>query len=545
MQPQSRRDAETDAEKKIHAKGFVCSFCFLCVLRVSAVNYASDTSETVHFEIDATADVKPISRFIYGLNQPLDDQYPNLTFTRLGGNRWSAYNWVTNASNAGNDWHYQNDDFLGGGDTPGGAMIPGIENAREHHAGILLTVPMVGFVAADKNGDGDTRVGPDYLAKRFRPEAPSKGSQFNLSPDPEAPVVYQDEFVNWVKVRYPYGQTDPATPIWFMLDNEPDLWSSTHAEVHPQKTTYAELIAKTIAYATAIKRVQPNASIFGPANYGWNGYVTLQNAPDAGGRDFQVVYLQAMAAAEKQAGRRLLDAMDVHWYPDVRVRKIRITDRDSSPEVAAARVQAPRSLWDPTYIETSWITRNIKRPIRLIPWLRDKIEKNYPGTRLSVSEYQFGGYEDISGAIAEADALGIFGREGVFSANEWPPGGPQPFVAAAFAMFRNFDGRDGSFGDTSIRAQCDNTADASVYASLQSGNPREMIIVAINKTNHALTVSLTLDHAAAYTEMEIFELSGTNAHPHAQVVQRIIDPTRLMLFLPAGSVSTIRLNAVN
>ena len=37
------------------------------------------------------------------------------------------------------------------------------------------------------------------------------------------------------------------------LDNEPDLWSSTHAEVHPSAVTYAELANRNIDYATAIK----------------------------------------------------------------------------------------------------------------------------------------------------------------------------------------------------------------------------------------------------------------------------------------------------
>jgi hypothetical protein len=41
---------------------------------------------------------------------------------RIGGNRWTAYNWETNASNAGSDYLYQNDTYLGGGSAPGGAV---------------------------------------------------------------------------------------------------------------------------------------------------------------------------------------------------------------------------------------------------------------------------------------------------------------------------------------------------------------------------------------------------------------------------------------
>src|SRR5262249_15775250 len=156
-------------------------------------------------------------------------------------------------------------------------------------------------VAADKNGGGDVRKsGEDYLKTRFRIEKAAKGSAFTLTPDPKSEIVYQDEFVNWIKTKYPYGQTDPLRPIFFCLDNEPDLWQGTHKEVHPDPVTYAEVIEKSIDYARAIKDVEPKAKIFGPVNYGWQGYVRLQNAPDAKNRDFQEVYLAEMNAAEKK-----------------------------------------------------------------------------------------------------------------------------------------------------------------------------------------------------------------------------------------------------
>jgi hypothetical protein len=62
---------------------------------------------SVHFTIDPTRDVKPISRYIYGVNQfhlfldGMNGPWSNLAFTRLGGNRFTAYNWTNNASQAG------------------------------------------------------------------------------------------------------------------------------------------------------------------------------------------------------------------------------------------------------------------------------------------------------------------------------------------------------------------------------------------------------------------------------------------------------------
>ena len=76
--------------------------------------------------------MRSISRFIYGLNFWDPAQRPaNLTLSRSGGNRNTAYNWETNDSNAGADYQNQNDDFMGGGNTPNGAIAPMILRARE------------------------------------------------------------------------------------------------------------------------------------------------------------------------------------------------------------------------------------------------------------------------------------------------------------------------------------------------------------------------------------------------------------------------------
>jgi len=497
----------------------------------------------VHFTIDARKDVKPISRLIYGVNLPIDAAWANATFVRFGGNRTTAYNWITNASNAGADYQFQNDPFFPGR-TPGAPIAALLKNAYAHNAAALITVPINGYVSADEKTDGDVRKsGPNYLQTRFHREAPAKGAPFTLTPDPNAPVVYQDEFVNWVRTNYPYGQTDPDRPIFFELDNEPDIWLATHAEVHPAKTTYAEMVQKTIAYATAIKNVEPKALIFAPVNYGWNGYVSLQDAPDANSRDFQVFYLQQLARAGAAAGKRLLDVLDVHYYPEATGGGVRVTTEKSNPDIVAARLQSPRSLWDPAYIETSWLTKKWPKPLNAIPTLQMKIAENYPGTKLSISEYNYGGGGDISGGIAEADVLGIYGRGGVYSANEWPGASIEPYTSGGFEMYRNFDGKNGSFGDTSISAATDDVPDTSVYASLDSSDPNRMVIVAINKTDHPIRANLQLNNGKPFAIGNVYQLTRSSPRPvHAGQIS-LKDPTNFGYTMPAYSVSTIVLVA--
>jgi hypothetical protein len=492
----------------------------------------------VHFAVDVTRDVHPISRFVYGVNQPLTGPFAHLALTRLGGNRWTAYNWENNASNAGTDWYNQNDGYLSASDVPGEAVRPTIAAAQALDAAALVTVPINGYVAADKDGGGDVNQTPNYLAVRFRQSQPAKGAPFNLTPDPNDGFVYQDEFVNWVLHEFP-GAEDPAHPVFYELDNEPDLWPSTHPRIHPDPTTYAELAQKTLAYAEAIKRVSPGARVFGPVDYGWLGYVSLQDAPDAGGRDFQSWWLAQVAAAEATFGARLVDVLDVHWYPEAQGGGVRITGTDTSPAVVAARLQAPRSLWDPTYTETSWITQwSTGGPIALLPRLRDKIAANDPGMGIAITEYNYGAGGDISGGIAQADVLGILGREGVFAAAEWPLAADESFIAGGFAMYRDFDGQGGVFGDTSVHADTDDVAGTSVYASVDAGDPSRLVVVAVNKTAAPVPVSLSVANAGPILGAAVYQLTSATSAPVFAGALAPASPSELDPVLPAYSVST-------
>ncbi len=81
------------------------SMRYLIVLLILSLfpSESASAQSVVHFTIDARKEVRPISRLIYGVNQPIDSAWANAAFLRFGGNRTTAYNWVTNASNAGND----------------------------------------------------------------------------------------------------------------------------------------------------------------------------------------------------------------------------------------------------------------------------------------------------------------------------------------------------------------------------------------------------------------------------------------------------------
>ena len=137
--------------------------------------------------------------------------------------------------------------------------------------------------------------------------------------------------------------------------------------------------------------------------------------------------------------------------------------------------------------------------------------------------------------------LGIFGRDGVFAATQWPLQDSEPFVQGALLMYRNFDGGKSSFGDTSVSATSANVKDTSVYASLDSTNPKRMVIVAINKTANAITAVIKLSHASAFNQAHIYRLTSASSAPKAAGTQTLSNPAQFSYSMPPYSVSTLHL----
>jgi hypothetical protein len=556
----------------------------LCNISITRAQIAPDDPgpAAIRFTLNSGQAVKPISPYIYGSNS---SQITNRTFDRSGGNRLTGYNWETNASNAGSDWYHHSDYHLTGGQAnrpPGSAVSGMIQSAGTAGRAALVTIPMAGYVSADANGTVDeTQIAPSSRWREVVPKKSTKypGSSLSLNPNETDAYVFTDEFVNWVE-----NAKQPGQPVFYNLDNEPALWGEslpagwqsgsppnpccnpangvnpssggrTHPTIHPFAPTFTEMRDKTIAHAAAIKDVNPDALVFGGVGYGWNEFRSLQDAPgrvttpshpggDQGGElHYYEWLLNEVRAAETAQGRTLMDVLDLHWYPEAQGAGVRITGNNTSAAVVAARVQAPRSLWDPTYTETSWITSCCSGgPIKLLPHVQRDIDDFKPGTKIAITEYNYGAGGHYSGGIAQADFLGILGREGVFAANWWDLGGGSSFVNAAFDMYRNYDGAGGQFGDISVDADTNNIANSAVYASVDSTDPNRMVVVAINRTANTQTTGIAVTHDRIFDHAEVYQLtSGDGSTP---LITRTADielnlVNAFQYTMPAWSVSTL------
>ncbi|MGA2430043.1 MAG: glycoside hydrolase family 44 protein [Candidatus Acidiferrum sp.] len=477
-------------------------------------NSAQASATPANTPVDVTVTINPaithtISPYIYGLNFYFGETSPPpmLTFDRDGGNRWTAYNWETNASNAGSDYLYENDDYLSSSTVPAEAVRSFIAQDQGANMASLVTVQLQGLVAGDENGPVSVANPPDL--SRFKTVVDMKSSvsavPFTITPPTTNANVYMDEFVWALNQKLPgiFG-TNPAQPTFLSLDNEPELWNTTHLEVQgPNPVTSDNYITKTINLTEAIKDQFPNVLIFGPVHYGFQGIYNWQgelSATPSGTNWFPDKYLQAISAASTTYGKPLVDVYDFHWYAeDYDVNGTRIIDLTATTLTDAQVqliVQSPRNLWDPTYTDAGnsnpWIYQELgSTPINILGRLQAKINAENPGMKISITEYESGGWNHIAGTIAQADNLGIFGAQGLFAASFWPPNGTYSYALGGFRAFRGFDGASASFGDTSLQSTSSNVQNVVVYASTDTTTPGRVVFVAINRSTTSQVTEIT------------------------------------------------------
>jgi hypothetical protein len=496
--------------------------------------------------VDAAADHHTISPDIYGMNfadQALATEL-HLTVDRWGGNSTSRYNWQNNTYNTGSDYFFENIP-----PNAGGTGAPGLI-AKDRAVGMrtLLTVPMLGWVAKDSPqnhpyacGFKVSKYGPQGATDPWDPDC-GNGVFPGTPPvnDPTDTSIAADPATwdgAWATHNVAtYGKASGRGVKFYELDNEPSLWSSTHKDVHPVKLSDDELTNRSIPTAIAIKAADSTAQVMGPSEWGYLAYLQSAVGDESGthgGLNYAQWYLKQMAVASTQSGHRLLDFLDEHYYPqNPGVALSPAGTRD----IQAMRLRSTRSLWDPTYTDESW--QSYLGPLKAIPRLRSWIATYDPGTKLSFTEYNWGGLEAINGALAQADVLGIFGRQRVSLATLWaPPTTGQP-GAFAFRMFRNYDGAGRTYGDLWCRSSSTDQGMLSVYSATRRSDGALTVMV-INKTGAAISSKLSIAHFIPGAPAARYEYSGANTGAIVHDADVTIQPSGTDVAYPANSITLL------
>jgi Glycoside hydrolase family 44 len=498
--------------------------------------------------VDAGTPGHAISPLIYGMNayrfsDPNNESAEvakavRLTLNRWGGDGDTRYNYKLDISNHGAHWFFENIPNSNTQYPDVSDFNTQVMGDRETGTKTMGTVPVMGWVAKSRDMAGSFSVkkyGPQQKTdpnwKDFGNGVRPDGTKI-IDNDPNDTCMPVD--ASWSRdwVKYLVGRFGDAAHggvAIYSLDNEPNWWDMNHRDVHPLPFTYDEVTENGLKVAKAVKEADPTAEVSGPVidywlNYfyskadlksvmqhGWSFATGAVDRKAHGNVPFVEYYLRTFRAAQEADPKhtRLLDYLDLHTYFAAGDAMLKPAGTSRQQQIV---INSTRALWDPTY--TSYEFRNpdnflLTAAPAIIPRMKQWVAANYPGTKTAITEYNWGGAEHISGAVAEADILGIFGREGLDLGALWGAPDLNSPLMFAFKMFRNYDDEGGGFGDTSVASSSTDQRRVAVYAALR-GADDALTIVVVNKTFGDLKSDVVLAHLKTEKHAKVYQYSGAD-----------------------------------
>jgi PKD repeat protein len=523
---------------------------FLATLFVCLAAQAQNP--TANITVDVNANRRAINPNIYGLAYASTTQLQdlNVPLNRYGGNNTTRYNWQINGDNRGQDWYFESI-----GDTSSVAGERGstfIAITRAGGAQAMITIPIIGWVA--KLGSNRSKLAGFSQAKygtqtgndwQWFPDAGNGILQSNgqavTGNDPNDANVANSSAIQKQWVQSIVNQWGPASvggQKYYILDNEHSIWHSTHRDVHPVGANMDEILSRMTDYASQIKAVDPGALVVGPEEWGWSGYLlsgydqqygslhgwsTMPDRNAHGGMDYLPWLLSQLKPGH------LLDVFTVHYYPQGGE-----FGNDTSTAMQLTRNKSTRSLWDPAYVDQTWINDTVK----LIPRLRTWADTYYwPGTPVGITEYNWGAEGHINGATTQADILGIFGREGLDLAARWTTPDATTPTYKAIKMFRNYDGNKSAFGDTSVSAGGPNPDNVAVFAAQRASDNALTVMVISKYLSGTTPVSIALNNFSAGATAQAYQLTAANTI--SRLADLSVTGSALSFTAPAQSITLL------
>jgi hypothetical protein len=506
-------------------------------------------ASTAVAQIDVTISIdlknrRPISELIYGANH----DYPGwkgATIRRWGGNSSDTYNWENNFNNAGHDYINTNTNWQARTvpaarmNEPAAGIAVFHEESLRRGVPSIVTVPLVGYVAADADGAVSTQDSPP--SKRWKKIVIEKGGSPSPQPDLKDDVVYLDEMVNYLVRKFGPASSPTGIKFW-AIGNEPGLWTETHPLIWKQKPTCSNYVEQAIAAARMIKRIDPSAQIIGPSGWSIAEFMSFSDAPDwpeikknGGYRWYADYFLDEFRKASEAEGHRLLDVLSVNLYAEEQL------ERNCG---IVGVLQGPRSLWQTGYYEASWIGETLRSCLPMLPRIRESIDQWNPGTRYGITEFDRRCTDKIEGGIATADTLGVMIDQDAYLATAWPLGGhdkeakPTRYAVLAYRLYRDFDGKGAKFGDRSLTLDNPDPYSLSAYASIDS-KTGELHVILLHKNLYA-TANVTLmigDASAVLHPVAAYGFDGKQATLSARPKAVSVKPGVFTVSLPRLSAT--------
>jgi len=305
----------------------------LVLLALLSQNVAGQIQVTV----DATADVKPISPYLYGRNNSFSSTDPNwnlpeqdlvrlrdagVTFFReSGGNNSSKYNWRRKLSSHP-DWY--NNVYVNNWNQAAQALQKHFPAAQGMWAFQLL-----GYAA--KTGTANF-ADWDYNRSQWW-----EGVNQNLAgggvPNATGTKAKTEGNISLYLEKWAADSSVAMLEHWFgangiglkkdgirywNMDNEPEIWSGTHDDVMPVQLSPQEFMQRYIELAKKARAKFPEIKLVGPVTanewqwYNWDGKPVTENGKTYPWLEY---FIKTLAEEQQKSGVKLLDVLDIHFYP--------------------------------------------------------------------------------------------------------------------------------------------------------------------------------------------------------------------------------------
>jgi hypothetical protein len=517
------------------------------------------TNVTVTVQINGALNRHTISPQIYGVAFATSNELSDLNFTmnRSGGNNETRDNWQINAHNLDFDWYFES--YPDSSSTvPGDTIDAFVANSKSGGAQPMITISMIGWMPYLGPGRAilwsysTNKYGPQKSVDPYRTDAgdglsSTNGNQpitWNNPNDANFPTnaLFEQGLVQHLMSKW--GASTNGGVGYYFMDNEHSLWFSTHQDIHPVGPTMQEIYTDMVAYATMVKSNDTNAIVLGPEEWGWPGYLYSgydqqwsgkngdYNPPDYpdrkanGGWDYGPWLLHQFQQYQNTYHVRLLDYFTYHCYPQ----EGNVGGNAVDQATELLRNQSTRVFWDTNYVDPSWINS----VIALIPRMKNWVATNYPGTKIGVTEYNWGAESFMNGATAQADIMGIFGSQGLDLATRWTVPDTNTPTYLAMKIYRNYDGKKSVFGDASIQTVVPNPDELDAFSAMRSSDGALTVMVINKDITNATPVSLNISNVSVSGSAQVWQLAGSSITQlsNAGVTNGILSQT-----LPSQSIT--------
>lgn len=342
---------------------------------------------------------------------------------------------------------------------------------------------------------------------------------------------------------------------YWSMDNEMDIWAGTHSDL-PLDVSGKFLVERYVDVAKKARDTWADIKLTGPVaanewywcSIAYRGGTSgrIKQADSGEERDYCWLeyFIKKVAEAQKASGKRLLDVLDIHWYP--------------SEKSFADQMNWHRVFFDTTYVypgansikqvNGGW-DESIKKEYifkRLNDWM-DKYFGEGHGITLGLTETSLGTSGDaMTTALVYASFLGTFMNNGVELFTPWDWNDGMYEVVHLFSRYGH---------ELALNATSSNDSLVSAYAT-KTGLGDSLTVIFVNrseKQSQELNVSISgFSPEQSAKTLTLSGLTGETFVSHTQnalkagfVQVRGSDDVSFAITVPAKSITAVVLESAD